>query len=66
MTIGSICLGFAGGFSSALLGGIEGGILGATVAALTSPLSPLDSDIKQALGLLYANTNFITKSYNFV
>jgi len=59
MTIGSICLGFAGGYLSPLVGGVAGGVLGATVAALTSPLSPLDSKLKQALGLMYMAANVV-------
>jgi RHS repeat-associated protein len=59
MTIGSICLGYAGGFSSALLGGVEGAWLGASVAALTSPLSPIDENSKRNLGLLYMGANFV-------
>ncbi len=42
MSIGSVLTGYAGG-----------GILGASVAGLTSPVSPLDPGIKQAIGWAY-------------
>ena len=59
MTIGGILTGFAGGANGLLLGGgTAGGILGASVAALTSPLSPLDPSIKRAVGWAYAAASF--------
>ena len=59
MTIGGILSGFAGGANGLLLGGgTAGGVLGASVAALTSPLSPLDPSIKRAIGWTYAAASF--------
>jgi len=59
MTIGMVALGFATGYVGPLLGGIGGGLLGASVAALTSPLSPLDPGVKQAIGWAYAAASFV-------
>jgi RHS repeat-associated protein len=60
MTIGAVCLGFAGGFVGPLLGGgLAGGLLGATVAGLTSPVSPLDPGVKQAIGWAYTAAGLI-------
>ena len=50
-TIGGVMLGFAGGFAAT--GMISQGVLGATVAAATSPLSPLGDGLKQAIGWAY-------------
>jgi RHS repeat-associated protein len=60
MTIGGIALGFATGYMGPLLGGgLTGGLLGASAAALTSPLSPLEPGLKQAIGWAYAASTFI-------
>ncbi len=59
MTIGGVLLGFATGYMGPLLGGgLAGGLLGAAVAAATSPLSPLDPGLKQAIGWAYAAACF--------
>ncbi|MBK9034172.1 MAG: VCBS repeat-containing protein [Myxococcales bacterium] len=59
MTIGGVMTGFAAGAAGTLLGGgMAGGILGASVAALTSPLSPLDPKVKSALGWAYGIASF--------
>jgi RHS repeat-associated protein len=62
MTIGSIALGFAGGFAAPMFGmsALAGGVLGAAVAAATSPLSPLDPGLKQAIGWGYTALGLIS------
>lgn len=50
-TIGGVMLGFAGGFAATGL--ISQGILGASVAAATSPMSPLGDGVKKAIGWAY-------------
>ncbi len=54
-TIGGVMLGFAGGYAMAgsAVGGIASGLLGASVSGLTSPLSPLDSSVKEVIGWAY-------------
>ena len=61
--MGSVMLGFAGGYSTAMMGwgcaagsmgASVGGILGAAVAGATSPISPMNSKYKQAIGWAYA------------
>ncbi|MBI2394387.1 MAG: hypothetical protein HYV09_32755 [Deltaproteobacteria bacterium] len=63
MTIGSVLLGFSGGyaFGAGFLAGpgLAGGIVTATVAAATSPLSPLDPGIKQAVGWAFTAQSII-------
>ncbi|HEY3358706.1 MAG TPA: toxin TcdB middle/N-terminal domain-containing protein [Polyangia bacterium] len=70
MTLGSIALGFAGGFvggAGFLAGpGMAGGIVSATVAAITSPLSPLDPGIKQAIGWIYTAQGLIFTAKKFL
>ena len=54
--IGGILLGFAGGYAGGpglIGGGWSGGLLGGSVAAATSPLSPLDPGVKEAIGWAY-------------
>jgi RHS repeat-associated protein len=48
--VGSVMLGFTGGWSIPGAGGLAGGILGASVSLAISPLSPLDPGLKQAIG----------------
>ncbi|MCP4113711.1 MAG: hypothetical protein GY749_50655 [Desulfobacteraceae bacterium] len=54
-TIGSVMLGFAGGYMmpGALVGQVASGLIGASVSGLTSPLSPLDPDVKEVIGWAY-------------
>jgi RHS repeat-associated protein len=53
-TIGSVMLGFVGGYAMPIGGSaIAGGVLGASVSFATSPVSPLDPGIKQAIGWAY-------------
>lgn len=54
-SVGAVMLGFAGGFVNPVGGltAIQGGILGGTVAAATSPISPLDPGVKQTVGWAY-------------
>ncbi|HEX5748654.1 MAG TPA: RHS repeat-associated core domain-containing protein [Archangium sp.] len=60
MTLGGIALGFATGYMGPLLGGgLAGGLMGASVAALTSPLSPLEPGLKQAIGWAYTAASFV-------
>jgi RHS repeat-associated protein len=70
MTIGSIALGFAGGFAGGagfLAGpGLAGGIVGASVAAITSPLSPLDPGLKQAIGWAYTAQGLIHSALKLI
>jgi len=50
-SIGSVLLGFAGGYvSSAPLSPVAKGLVGAGVGAAQSPLSPLDPGVKEAIG----------------
>ncbi len=59
MTIGSVLTGFTSGATGNLLGNAVGsGILGASVAALTSPLSPLDPQARSVLGWVYSAATF--------
>ena len=63
-TLGGVMLGFAGGYAglggaSLTGGGWGGGLLGSSVAAATSPLSPLDPGIKQAIGWAYSASGSI-------
>lgn len=51
--VGSVMLGFTGGWSIPGAGGLAGGILGASVSLAISPLSPLDPGLKQAIGWAY-------------
>ncbi|MCX6879879.1 MAG: FG-GAP-like repeat-containing protein [Verrucomicrobia bacterium] len=58
-SVGAVMLGFAGGWATAPAGATSGalfggGILGGSVAASTSPLSPLDPGTKQAIGWAYS------------
>ena len=46
MSVGQVCLGYAGG-----------GPLGALVSAATSPISPLDPNVKQSIGWAYSAYN---------
>jgi RHS repeat-associated protein len=60
MTIGSVLTGFSAGAAGNLLGSATAsGILGASVAALTSPLSPLDPQTKSILGWVYGAATFL-------
>jgi hypothetical protein len=53
-TIGSVMLGFVGGYAMPIGGSaIAGGVLGASVSFATSPVSPLDPGVKQAVGWAY-------------
>ncbi|MBP6843309.1 MAG: VCBS repeat-containing protein [Kofleriaceae bacterium] len=64
MTIGGVMTGFAAGAAGTLLGGgMAGGLLGASVAALTSPLSPLDPKIKSAIGWSYGIASFASNQF---
>ncbi len=54
-SIGSLLLGFAGGYASpGPLSPTAGGILGAGSAAATSPISPLDPGVKEAVGWTFS------------
>jgi len=63
-TIGGVMLGFAGGFAAPAGGGsiagLGGGAFGATVAAASSPLSPLDPSEKQAVGWAFTAIGVIS------
>ncbi|MDM8550401.1 FG-GAP-like repeat-containing protein, partial [Desulfobacterales bacterium HSG2] len=52
-SIGGVMLGFAGGFAASGAQGLMSGLIGATVSGLTSPASPLDSGVKEAIGWAY-------------
>jgi len=54
-SIGGILLGFSGGYAMPIGGSaFAGGLLGASVAGATSPISPLDPGLKQAVGWAYS------------
>ena len=54
-SIGGVLLGFAGGYvGPGPVTGLAGGIIGGTVAAATSPLSPLDPGTKRAIGWAFS------------
>jgi RHS repeat-associated protein len=62
MSIGGVLLGAASGyaFGAGFLGAAgtaQAAWVGGTVSALTSPISPLDSSLKQAIGLAYTAQN---------
>jgi RHS repeat-associated protein len=66
-TIGGVMLGFSGGYASGagfFKAGWAGGVATATVAAATSPVSPLNPKIKQAVGWAFTAQGIIKGLYD--
>ena len=65
ISIGAIMSGYGVGISANIFGAYSG-LIGGSVAALTSPISPLDPELKQSIGYAYLVVAVTAKVYQTV